>query len=194
MREENNNYVWKRRTIIMSETENNNHVWERRTIMSERGEQQSYLREGKNNHKWLLFSSLRHACCFPLSDMIVVLLSQTWLLFSSLRNDCCSPLHVWESRTTIMSERGEQQSFLRENNNYVWERRTIIIYERGEQQLCRHDCCSPLSDMIAVLFSQKWLLFSSLRHDCCSPPSDMIIVLLSQTWLLLTIMSERGEQ
>jgi hypothetical protein len=26
----------------------------------------------------LLFSSLRHDCCFPLSEIIVVLLSQTW--------------------------------------------------------------------------------------------------------------------
>jgi hypothetical protein len=57
--------------------------------------------------------------------MIIVLLSQT-----------CSAL----------SDR-EQQSFLRENNNYVSERRTIIIYERGEQQLC-------LKDMIVVLLSQ----------------------------------------
>jgi hypothetical protein len=38
--------------------------------------------------------------------MIVVLLSQTCLLFSSLRNNCYD--HVWERRTTIMSERGEQ--------------------------------------------------------------------------------------
>jgi hypothetical protein len=36
--------------------------------------------------------------------------------------------------------------------------------------------------MIVVLLSQTWLLFSSLRHDCCSPLSDMIVVLLSQTW------------
>jgi hypothetical protein len=45
------------------------------------------------------------------------------LLFSSLRHDCCSQNnnHVWESRTKIMSERGEQQSCLREqNNNHVW--------------------------------------------------------------------------
>jgi hypothetical protein len=36
-----------------------------------------------------------------------------------------------------MSERGEQQSFLREeNNNHVRERRTTIVSERGEQQSC----------------------------------------------------------
>jgi hypothetical protein len=57
--------------------------------MSERGEQQSCLREGNNNHG-LLFSALRHDCC-SLSEMIVVLLSQTCLLFS-LRNDCYSAL------------------------------------------------------------------------------------------------------
>jgi cellobiose phosphorylase len=46
--------------------------------------------------------------CSPLSDMIVVLLSQTLLLFSS------------PDLTTIMSERGEQLSFLKEeNNNHV---------------------------------------------------------------------------
>jgi hypothetical protein len=39
------------------------------------------------SQKWLLFSSLRHDCCSPLSDMIVVLLSPTWLLFSSLLHD-----------------------------------------------------------------------------------------------------------
>jgi hypothetical protein len=71
--------------------ENNNHVRERRTtIMSERGEQQSFLRENNNHVReennnlivvlsqtGLLFSSLRYDCCSPLSDMIVVLLSQT---------------------------------------------------------------------------------------------------------------------
>jgi hypothetical protein len=36
-----------------------------------------------------------------------------------------------------MSEKGEQQSFLREeNNNHVRERRTTNISERGEQQAC----------------------------------------------------------
>ena len=41
-----------------------------------------------------------------------------------------------ERRTTIMSERGEQQTCLRkENNNHVRERRATIISER-EQQLC----------------------------------------------------------
>jgi hypothetical protein len=150
----------------------------------------------------LLFSSLRYDCCSPLSDMIVVLLSQTWFLFSSLRHDCCSPNnHVWEKRTTIMSERGEQKLCLREeNNNHVWERRTTNVSERGELQSSQRDCCSPLSDMIVVLLSQTWLLFSSLRHDCYSPLSDMIVVLLSQTWLFISsirndsIMSERGGQ
>jgi hypothetical protein len=37
----------------------------------------------------------------------------------------------------FISERGEQQSCLREENNTV-----------------RNDCCSPLSDMIVVLLSQ----------------------------------------
>jgi hypothetical protein len=36
-----------------------------------------------------------------------------------------------------MSERGEQQSCQREeNNNHVRERRTTIMSERGEQQSC----------------------------------------------------------
>jgi hypothetical protein len=36
-----------------------------------------------------------------------------------------------------MSERGEQQSFLKEeNNNHVRERRTTIVSERREQQSC----------------------------------------------------------
>jgi hypothetical protein len=36
---------------------------------------------------------------------------------------------------TIVSERGEQQTCLRkENNNHVRERRTTIMSERGEQQ------------------------------------------------------------
>jgi hypothetical protein len=152
--------------------------------MSQRGEQ-----------TWFLFSSLRHDCCSLLSDMILNLLSLASLLFSSLihdccslslRHDCCPPLsdiivvllsQIWlEKRTTIMSERGEQQSCLREeNNNHVWERRTpimsewadhvwemrtIIISERGEQQ-------SFLRDIIVVLLSQTWLLLS-FRHDCCS--------------------------
>jgi hypothetical protein len=84
-----------------------------------------------------------------------------------------------------MSERGEQQSCRREeNNSHVRERRTTIMSERGEPQSClreRHDCCSPLSDMIVVFLSQTLSLFSSLRRDCCSPLSDMIVVLLSQT-------------
>jgi hypothetical protein len=46
---------------------------------------------------WLLSSSLRHNCCSPLSYMIIVFLSQT----------CSALYHVWERRTTIMSERGE---------------------------------------------------------------------------------------
>jgi hypothetical protein len=179
------------------------HVWERRTIIiSERGEQQLCLREEDNNHvcsqTWLLFS---------VSDIFVHLLSQIWLLFSSLRHDCCSPLsdmipilregnnnHVWERRTAIMSERGEQQSCLREENkNHVWERRTTMMSEREHK-----------SDMIPILLSHTWLLFS-LRHVCCSPLSDMIVVPLSQTWLLFENnnhfwerrtrnMSERGEQ
>jgi hypothetical protein len=102
----------------------NNHVRERRTtIMSERGEQQSMI-------------------VVLLSDMIVILLSLTLLLFSSLRHDCCSFLSEMivnndarERRTTIVSERGEQQTCLRkENNNHVRERRTTIMSERGEQQ------------------------------------------------------------
>jgi hypothetical protein len=78
-----------------------------------------------------------------------------------------------------MSERGEQQSCLtEENNNHVRDRGTTIMYERGEQQSflreenSNHDCSSSLSDMIDVL---------CLRHDYCSPLSDMIVVLLSQT-------------
>jgi hypothetical protein len=45
--------------------------------------------------------------------------------------------HVGERRTTIMSERREQRSFLREeNNNHVRERKPTIVSERGEQQSC----------------------------------------------------------
>jgi hypothetical protein len=214
-------FLWETRTTSMSERgeqqsclreENNKRVWERKTtIMSERGEQQSCLREN-NNHAWerrttniwLLFFSLRHDCCsllsdmivvrlsqtwllFSVSDIIVVLLSQIWLLFSSLRYNCCSPLsdmivvlsQTWltimsergeqqlclRQRTTIMSER-EQQSCLREeNNNYIWAEMIVVL----------------LSDMIVILLSLTWLLFSSLRHDCCSLLSEMIVFLLSQT-------------
>jgi hypothetical protein len=62
-----------------------------------------------------------------------------------------------------MSERGEQQSCLREeNNNHVRERRTTIVSERGEQQSFLREennnhvreRSSPLSYMIVVLLSQ----------------------------------------
>jgi hypothetical protein len=75
--------------------------------------------------------------------MILILLSLASLLFSSLMHDCCSPQlsclieennnHVWERRTTNVSEKWKPQLCLREeNNNHVWER-TTIMYERGEQ-------------------------------------------------------------
>jgi hypothetical protein len=86
--------------------------------MSESREQQSMI-VVPLSQTWLLFSSLRHDCCSPLSDMILVLLSQTWLLFSSLR------------QPTIISERGEQQSCMRENNNHVWQRRTTLNISLG---------------------------------------------------------------
>jgi hypothetical protein len=130
--------------------ENNNHVWERRTTIM------------VLSQTWFVFSSLRNNCCSPLSEMIIVLLSQTWFLFCSLWHDWCSPL--------LDMIVGELQTCLREeNNNYVWERRTTIMSERGEQQSClgqwttimsergeqhRHTCCSPLSYMIIVLLSQ----------------------------------------
>jgi hypothetical protein len=46
-------------------------------------------------------------------------------------------LNYRERRTAIKTERGEQQSCQREeNNNHVRERRTTIMSERGEQQSC----------------------------------------------------------
>jgi hypothetical protein len=49
-----------------------------------------------------------------------------------------------------------------ENNNYARERRTTIVSERGEQQTCLRKEnnnhvreSSPLSDMFLVLLSQK---------------------------------------
>jgi predicted adenine nucleotide alpha hydrolase (AANH) superfamily ATPase len=44
----------------------------------------------------LLISFLRHVCCSPLSETIVAFLREK-------KNN-----YVWERRTTIMSERGEQ--------------------------------------------------------------------------------------
>jgi hypothetical protein len=63
----------------------------------------------------------------------------------------------------FISERGEQQSCLKEENkNHFRKRRTKIMSERRTTIM-------------------SGFLFSSLRNDCCSPLSDMIVVLLSQT-------------